>query len=436
MSGVRLDGRVVLVTGAAGGLGRAYAAALAGHGATLVLNDIGVDPLGRPEQRSSAEDVAASVRSHGGRAVADASSVAGAQGGRAVVERALKEFGRLDAVVHSAGVGAPDGEFDELEDDALAAVLDSHLGGAFHVLRPAWAVMREQGYGRIVTVSSGVVLGAPFAHSYAAAKAGIIGLTRALAASGEPLGIKVNCLMPLAWTRLAAANPDPRTRDWMREHMPAEKVAPAVVALVSDDVPCNGELISVGGGRLGRVAFAVAPAARPEPFTAEAVREHLALPLEAERMQVARSVEDDVRRLRADEPPIPRSVVFAWFAAMESGDGAAAAALLAEDCEIWLPGDLPGSGTLSKAAFLELVGQLGEQFSEPIRLSFGAVTAQEDRVAVEAAGESGLRNGRSYRNRYHMLFRVRDGRIVLYKEYSDTLHIKQAFGLPDTVVTG
>ena len=269
---VRFDGRVAVVTGAGGGLGREYARLLAERGARVVVNDTGGDPLGGGGSRSAAEAVADEIRKAGGLALADASDIATPEGGRAPIERALAEWGRVDALIHNAGVvgGAP--SFDELGDAEIDRVLKVHVYGAFNVARPAWRAMRAQGYGRILLASSNSVLGTPGSVTYPTAKAALIGLTRNLAFEGRKLGIKVNAIMPVALTRLTALLPNPELVAWLRENFPPERVSPVAAWLVHEDAPCSGEVISAGGGRFARVFFG-ATRGVSGALTLEAVRE-------------------------------------------------------------------------------------------------------------------------------------------------------------------
>lgn len=180
---VTLDGRVVVVTGAGNGIGRAHALTLAARGASVVVNDLGgtVDGSG---SSGAAEQVVAEIRAAGGTAVASTDSVATAEGGADLVGRAIDTYGRLDAVIHNAGI-LRDRTLAKMSDEDVRAVLDVHLAGAFHVLRPAWPHLVAQGYGRIVLTSSSSGLFGNFGQAnYGAAKAGLIGLMNVLALEG------------------------------------------------------------------------------------------------------------------------------------------------------------------------------------------------------------------------------------------------------------
>jgi NAD(P)-dependent dehydrogenase (short-subunit alcohol dehydrogenase family) len=251
MTGTLFQDQVVVVTGASRGLGRAYAVALAGAGARVVLND-------RPDEGRALEAVVAQIAAAGGQACPDQHDLLDHPAGP--VETALARFGRLDAVINNAGATGggtvdrmPAGDFDRL--------MAVNVSAAVGVLRAAWPVFERQRYGRVVNTASGSVLGLPGCFAYQTSKAAVIGLTRALAQDGAPLGIRVNAVSPIAHTRMTADIPDPAFVDFLRRHFPPEAAAPFVLALASRDVPCSGELFSVGGGVAARVTLGIVPGA-------------------------------------------------------------------------------------------------------------------------------------------------------------------------------
>lgn len=263
MTDLRFDARVAIVTGAGGGLGKEHALLLASRGARVVVNDTGGSMAGEGGDRGPAEAVAQEIRDHGGEAVADTHSVATPEGGQGVVRTALDTYGRIDIVVNNAGI-LRDRPFDEMTPDALDAVVDVHLKGAFHVTLPAWTVMREQGYGRVVnTTSAAGLLGSVRKSNYGAAKAGLVGLTRVLAMEGAPHGIRVNAIAPIASTRMLTgslkgaqnAGTAGRSLDMMNAvvgRLEPALVSPVVAFLAHEDCPVSGEVYTAGAGQVAR----------------------------------------------------------------------------------------------------------------------------------------------------------------------------------------
>jgi NAD(P)-dependent dehydrogenase (short-subunit alcohol dehydrogenase family) len=247
---VRFDQRVAIVTGAGGGLGREHALLLAARGATVVVNDIS-------ERR--AERTAEEISSRGGTAAAFAADVSDATAVNDLVATTLERFGRLHVLLNNAGAGGPTGPIDHVTDAQLHGIVTSHLLGSFLLSRAAWPHFVEHGYGRILFTSSGSSVGVAAMPAYSMAKAGLWGLTRSLAIDGGPHGITANALLPMGYTRAAAMNPHEDTRAFMEQHFPASLCAPAAVWLVHDEVPCSGELISTGAGRVARVATVGVP---------------------------------------------------------------------------------------------------------------------------------------------------------------------------------
>ncbi|MEX2254849.1 MAG: SDR family NAD(P)-dependent oxidoreductase [Acidimicrobiia bacterium] len=275
---LRWDDRVAVVTGAGRNLGRAYALLLASRGARVVVNDLGVaisdtDGAGDAPAENPAHEVVAAIREAGGEAVASTDSVATEAGGEAIIRAALDAFGRVDVLINNAGVvrSAP---FEDYSDALLWPVLESQVGGHFHVTRPAWRAMQDQGYGRVLNLASGAGLwGVPQMTGYSAAKMAIVGLTRALAQEGTPHGITVNVIAPCAKTRPGGFGPIPESPelfDWLS----IDAVAPVATWLVHEDCTVSGECFTVGGGYVGRVSVAVNDGHRwDRPMTPEGVRD-------------------------------------------------------------------------------------------------------------------------------------------------------------------
>jgi NAD(P)-dependent dehydrogenase (short-subunit alcohol dehydrogenase family) len=249
MSGTNLDfhDRSALVTGAGAGLGRAHARLLASRGAAVVVNDLGTAVDGSGSSPSGAAAVVEEIRAAGGIAVADHHSVATPEGAEAMVQAALDEFDRLDIVVNNAGI-LRDATIVNATPESIDAVLDVHLKGAFNVVRSAWPHMTARQHGRIVNTSSNSGILGNFGQSnYAAAKMGLVGLTKVLAIEGANRGIKVNAIAPIARTRMT----EHVLGDLAEAGDPAFAAA-LVVLLASDDCPTSGEVWSVGGGRIAR----------------------------------------------------------------------------------------------------------------------------------------------------------------------------------------
>ena len=245
MDPLTFDGRVAVITGAGGGLGRSHALELARRGAHVVVNDLGGAVDGTGGSASAAEQVVAEIRAAGGEAIANADSVATPDGGAAIVECALDTFGRVDIVVNNAGI-LRDAAFKNVTPALLDAVIDVHLKGAFNVLRTAWPRLREQNYGRVVNTSSGSGLFGNFGQSnYGAAKAGLMGLTRVLSIEGARNNVMANAIAPIAHTRMTEGQID--------ESMAPELISPLVAYLCHASCAVTGQAYSVGGGRVSRV---------------------------------------------------------------------------------------------------------------------------------------------------------------------------------------
>ncbi|GHE40546.1 short-chain dehydrogenase [Streptosporangium violaceochromogenes] len=281
---LRFDGRVALVTGAGGGLGRGYARLLAARGAIVIVNDVAAGVEDGVET-SRADAVVQEIRDAGGAAVANRDSVGTAEGGEAMVGAALDEFGRLDIVVNNAGF-VRDRSFHKLEPADVTALLDVHLMGCFHVTGPAWRWMRRCGYGRVVNTTSASGLFGNFGQTvYAAAKAGVVGFTRALALEVGDRDIRVNAVAPMALTRLTDG-----LLGELARHASPDLVAPTVAFLCHESNPLNGEIISSGGGRVSRTFLAETPGLFDLRATPEDIASALPMIMEEKGYTVPRSL--------------------------------------------------------------------------------------------------------------------------------------------------
>ncbi len=290
MADLGFDGKVAIVTGAGGGLGKQHALLLASRGAQVVVNDVGGSVSGEGSDKAPADAVVEEIRTQGGEAVSDNHSVSTPDGGEAIVQTAIDAFGRVDIVVNNAGI-LRDKTFQNMTPELLDPVLDVHLKGAFYVTRPAWVRMREQGYGRVVNTSSNAgILGNFGQTNYGAAKMGLVGLTRVLAAEGAKYNIKVNAIAPLARTRM--------TEDLLGEAvalLEPEFVSPVVAWLVHEDVPVTGEIYSVGGGRVARFFIGMTEGYYNRKLTVEDVRDHFDQIRDETGYQVPAGLPDELR---------------------------------------------------------------------------------------------------------------------------------------------
>jgi NAD(P)-dependent dehydrogenase (short-subunit alcohol dehydrogenase family)/acyl dehydratase/putative sterol carrier protein len=253
---VRFDDRVAVVTGAGAGLGRVYALELAKRGAKVVVNDLGGPRDGSGEGSTRAADqVVEEIKALGGQAVANYDSVSTPEGGQAIIQTAVDAFGRVDILINNAGI-LRDKTLAKMEPESWRAVLDVHLNGAYHVTRPAFLKMRENGYGRIIMTTSAAGLFGNFGQSnYSAAKLGLVGFMNTLKLEGEKHHIKINTVAPIAATRLTedVLPPD------LFEKLKPEFVAPIVLYLCSEGCKENGAVFNAGIGYFSRAAVVSGP---------------------------------------------------------------------------------------------------------------------------------------------------------------------------------
>ena len=266
MAELRFDDRVAVITGAGRGLGRSYAELLGSRGARVVVNDLGGSLKGEGVDAGPAQEVVDAIRVSGGEAVACTESVATPEGGRAIIQTALDHYGRIDILIHNAG-NVRYGSLKEITYEDFNSVLDVHLKGAFHVVRPAFPIMCEAGYGRIVLTSSiGGLYGNHRVVNYGMSKAGMIGLNNVAALEGAAEGVTCNIIVPGAVTRMAEGLDISQYPP-----MQPELVAPAVGWLAHESCSITGEMIIAMAGRIARAFIGETPGVYRPSWTIEEV---------------------------------------------------------------------------------------------------------------------------------------------------------------------
>jgi NAD(P)-dependent dehydrogenase (short-subunit alcohol dehydrogenase family) len=300
---IDFTGQVAVVTGAGRGLGRLYALDLARRGAAVVVNDLGCGMRGLPDEASDAkvaDDVVDEITNAGGRAIASYDSVDSPAGGQAIIEAAVGAFGRLDSVVSNAGIFGSMA-FEDLSVDEWTRMLRVHLDGAFYLSQPAYRVMKNNGGGRFVFISSSAgIFGQPMEAHYAAAKAGLVGLTNVIAIEGEAHGILANSLMPTGFSRMVTETV--RDEKFLAESgfmqaIRPELVVPLVTFLASSACTVTHRNYSAAAGRYARVFVGLSEGwladTESEP-TAEDIEAHLEQMSATDRFLVPGSIVDEV----------------------------------------------------------------------------------------------------------------------------------------------
>jgi NAD(P)-dependent dehydrogenase (short-subunit alcohol dehydrogenase family) len=292
VSEIRFDQRVVIVTGAGGGLGRTYALELGRRGARVVVNDLGGGVDGAGGSSRAADQVVAEIRAAGGEAVACYDTVSTPAGGQAIVDAALAAFGQVDVVINNAGI-LRDKSFAKMEPADLEAVVDVHLKGAFYVSQPAFRVMKERSYGRFLFTSSAAGIFGNFGQAnYGAAKMGLVGLSNVLAVEGARSNIKSNVIAPIARTRMTEQLLGP-----LASSLDPEQVTPLACFLVSEESNLTHEVFSVGGGRYARIFVGLCRgwvAGREARASLEDVRDHMKDIMNTEGFTIPSSIADEM----------------------------------------------------------------------------------------------------------------------------------------------
>jgi NAD(P)-dependent dehydrogenase (short-subunit alcohol dehydrogenase family) len=293
-----LDNRVVAVTGAGRGIGRAIAELCAAEGAAVVVNDYGGSADGSGADARPAHEVVAAIKAAGGQAVANAASITDRAGAGSIVEDAVRTFGRIDAVVNNAGF-LRDAIFHKLSHADWDAVIDVHLNGYFYVSKAAAPYFKEQGSGAFVHFTSTSGLVGNFGQAnYAAAKMGVVGLSTSIALDMHRFGVRSNCIAPFAWSRLIATiptdTPDQQRRVERMKQMTPEKIAPLAAFLCSDAArDVSGQIFGVRKNEVFLFSRpqVVRTAHKSEGWTLETVRDELLPMLQSSFQPLKRSPE-------------------------------------------------------------------------------------------------------------------------------------------------
>ncbi len=297
---IDLTEQVAIVTGAGRGLGRLYALELARRGASVVVNDLGGTMHGEGADASVADQVVAEIEAAGGAAVASHESVASPEGGEAIVAQAVERFGRLDAVVSNAGIFNSI-SFEELSADDWRKMLTVHLDGGFYLSQPAYKLMKKQRYGRFVFISSsGGMFGQPLESHYAAAKAGLVGLSNVIAIEGAEHGILSNTVLPFGVSRMVTetvGDPEVLKQIGFLDVIKPELVVPMVVFLASRACELSHQNYSACAGRFARVFIGLGEgwfAEKDSNPTADDVQAHLSEVSATEPFTVPGSIFEEV----------------------------------------------------------------------------------------------------------------------------------------------
>jgi len=274
MAEIRFDGRVAIVTGAGGGLGRAHALLLASRGAKVVVNDLGGAFDGTGSGSAMADKVVEEIRAAGGEAVPNYDGVDTWQGGQNIVKTAVDAFGKVDILINNAGI-LRDKSFMKMEEEDIDKVLAVHLKGGFNVTKAAFPIMRENNYGRIVMTTSNTGLYGNFGQAnYGAAKLGLVGFMHTLKLEGARYNILVNTIAPIAGTRMTATVMPPD----MVEKLKPEYVSPIVAYMCSEECTDSGIIFTAGAGYFSRAVLVEGPGVvlnATKGFTIEDIRDRI-----------------------------------------------------------------------------------------------------------------------------------------------------------------
>jgi len=273
MSEVRFDGRVAIVTGAGGGLGRSHALLLASRGAKVVVNDLGGSRDGSGSGAHNMADVVVDeIKAAGGEAVANYDGVDTLQGGENIVKTAMDAFGKVDICIANAGI-LRDRAFHNITEEDWDKIFAVHVKGSFNVIQPAFRIMRQNNYGRIIVTTSNAGLYGNFGQAnYSSAKTAVLGFASTLELEGAKYNVKANVIAPVAASRLTEDVMPPQ----VLERLKPELVSPVVAYLCSEECQVSGNIFTAGGGYVGRAAIVESKGAIFPDISIEAVRDSFA----------------------------------------------------------------------------------------------------------------------------------------------------------------
>ena len=298
MAEIRFDGKVAVVTGAGGGLGRSHALLFGSKGAKVVVNDLGGAPDGTGSSRRMADAVVDEIKKMGGEAVPNYDSVATMEGGANIIQSAMDRFGRVDIVINNAGI-LRDLSFQKMDEGSWDIIFSVHVKGAFCVTKAAWPVMRQQSYGRIILTSSAAGIYGNFGQAnYSAAKMALIGLGQTLALEGKKYNILANVIAPIADSRLTATV----LPDDIRIKLKPEVVSPLVAFLCSDKCEETGGLFEVGAGCFFHLNWCRSPGLilKPEDATIENVAKHFDKVKDMREAKAVTSIQESIMSFMAN----------------------------------------------------------------------------------------------------------------------------------------
>ncbi len=272
---INLENKVVVITGAGAGLGRIYALEFAKRGAKIVVNDLGGQRDGLGESKTPSESVVAEIKALGAEAISNYDNVATKEGGESIIKTAVDTFGRIDILINNAGI-LRDKSFTKMEKDNWDAVLDVHLNGAYNVTKPAFEIMKENGFGRIIMTTSAAGLYGNFGQTnYSAAKLGLVGFMNTLKIEGLKYNINVNTIAPIAASRLT----EDILPQEMLDKMKPDFIAPLVLYLASENCKETGQIFNAGMGFYNRAAVVTGPSIQigedGNPPSAEEIMENM-----------------------------------------------------------------------------------------------------------------------------------------------------------------